>query len=59
MKDERLRNFLKDVLVSMPLDWLNLTTHRLDVYDESKAKTQFIDQFSELYNSESIPNESL
>ena len=59
MKDDRLRNFLKDVLVSMPLDWLNLTTHRLDVYDESKAKTQFIDQFSELYNSESIHNESL
>ena len=59
MKDERLRNFLKDVLVSMPLDWLNLTTHRLDVYDESKAKTQFIDQFSELYNSKSIHNESL
>ena len=59
MKDERLRKFLKDVLVSMPLDWLNLTTHRLDVYDESKAKTQFIDQFSELYNSKSIHNESL
>ena len=59
MKDERLRNFLKDVLVSMPLDWLNLTTHRLDVYEESKAKTQFIDQFSELYNSKSIHNESL
>ena len=59
MKDERLRNFLKDVLVSMPLDWLNLTTHRLDIYDESRAKTQFIDQFSELYTSESIHNESL
>jgi cystathionine beta-lyase/cystathionine gamma-synthase len=43
----------------MPLDWLNLTTHRLDVYEESKAKTQFIDQFSELYNSESIHNDSL
>lgn len=59
MKDERLRNFLKDVLVSMPLDWLNLTTHRLDIYDESRAKTQFIEQFSELYTSESIHNESL
>lgn len=59
MKDERLRNFLKDVLVSMPLDWLNLTTHRLDIYDESRAKTQFIDQFSELYTSEYIHNESL
>jgi hypothetical protein len=59
MKDKRLRNFLKDVLVSMPLDWLNLTTHRLDIYDESRAKTQFIDQFSELYTSESIHNESL
>ena len=35
----------------MPTDWLDLTTHRLDIYNESLAKTQFLDQFEELYNS--------
>jgi len=33
----------------MPEDWLRLTTHRLDIYDESLAKTQFLDQFEALY----------
>jgi len=35
----------------MPLDWLNLTTHRLDIYDEKLAKTQFLDLFQDLYES--------
>ncbi len=34
----------------MPKDWLNLTTHRLDVYDEKRAKTQFLEQFEALFN---------
>ena len=29
----------------MPGDWLKLTTHRLDIYDESRAKTQFLAEF--------------
>ena len=33
----------------MPSDWLNLTTHRLDVYDETLAKVQFLDQFEQLF----------
>lgn len=35
----------------MPADWLNLTTHRLDIYDEEQAKTQFLEQFESLFNS--------
>jgi cystathionine beta-lyase/cystathionine gamma-synthase len=35
----------------MPADWLNLTTHRLDIYNESLAKTQFLDQFENLYHA--------
>lgn len=34
----------------MPSGWLNLTTHRLDIYDEKLAKTQFLDQFETLFN---------
>ena len=29
----------------MPADWTTLTTHRLDIYDESQAKIQFVDAF--------------
>ena len=32
----------------MPADWLNLTTHRLDIYDESQAKAEFTSNFAQL-----------
>ncbi|MFP4847191.1 cystathionine beta-synthase [Winogradskyella sp. PE311] len=51
MQDQKLLSYIKDVLENMPEDWLKLTTHRLDIYNESLAKTQFIDQFESLYNS--------
>ncbi len=51
MEENKTRNYIKDVLNNMPADWLNLTTHRLDIYDESLAKTQFLDQFEALYNA--------
>ncbi len=35
----------------MPQDWLNLTTHRLDIYEERLAKTQFLEQFEILVKS--------
>ena len=48
--------YIKEVLENMPAEWLNLTTHRLDIYDEKLAKTQFLEQFETLFkehNSES------
>ena len=42
-------NFIKDIIINMPSSWLNLTTHRLDIYDEKLAKTEFIEQFEALY----------
>jgi len=44
-------NYIKDVLENMPIGWLNLTTHRLDIYDEKLAKYQFLDQFEILFNN--------
>ena len=38
MEDTKMLNYVKDVLENMPTDWLNLTTHRLDIYDENLAK---------------------
>jgi len=48
MQDNRMLNYIKDVLVNMPTSWLNLTTHRLDIYNESLAKTQFLEKFENL-----------
>jgi cystathionine beta-lyase/cystathionine gamma-synthase len=45
MKETNMLNFIKEVLTNYPKDWLNLTTHRLDIYDEKLAKTQFLDEF--------------
>lgn len=43
--------FVSDVLDNMPTDWLKLTTHRLDIYNESLAKTEFLTQFEELFKN--------
>jgi len=42
-------NFLKNVLENKPSSWLSSTTHRLDIYDEKLAKTEFLEQFEILY----------
>ena len=43
-------NYIKKVLENMPADWLNLTTHRLDIFNEKLAKTEFLDHFENLFN---------
>ena len=51
MKDTKTLNFIKDILINMPSSWLSITTHRLDIYDEKLAKTQFLEQFEILFNN--------
>ena len=51
MSENKIQDYIKKVLENKPTDWLSLTTHRLDIYDESQAKTQFIDQFTTLYKN--------
>lgn len=50
MEASKMQNYIKEVVQNMPPDWLRLTTHRLDIYDEKLAKTQFLDQFELLFN---------
>ncbi|MGB0861917.1 MAG: cystathionine beta-synthase [Saprospiraceae bacterium] len=52
-------NYIKDVLKNMPTDWLNLTTHRLDIYDEKRAKLQFLEQFEALFNANNSKSSAL
>lgn len=41
--------FLRQVLANQPQDWLRLTTHRLDIYNEERAKFEFLEQFEALF----------
>lgn len=50
MKENSVLNYIGEVLKNMPDDWLNLTTHRLDIYDEQLAKVQFLEHFEHLFN---------
>ncbi|MEP0211598.1 MAG: cystathionine beta-synthase, partial [Cellulophaga sp.] len=49
MQDNKTLNYIKDVVANMPKDWLNLTTHRLDIYNEELAKVQFLNELEALY----------
>ena len=51
MEANKVLKFVDEVLKNMPTDWLKLTTHRLDIYEEKLAKTQFLEQFEDLYNA--------
>ena len=59
MNDNKTLHYLKDVLENMPTAWLKLTTHRLDIYDEGLAKTQFLDQFENLFRDSNSKETSL
>ncbi len=59
MEASKMLNYIENVLENIPTDWLNLTTHRLDVYDEKLAKTQFMEQFENLFNNNDSESSSL
>ena len=59
MEEKKMFNYVKEVLENMPAGWLKLTTHRLDIYDEKLAKSQFIDQFEHLFKDSDSEAEAL
>lgn len=52
-------NYIEDVLENMPIGWLSLTTHRLDIYDENLAKIKFLEQFEALFNDNNSNSSAL
>lgn len=50
MEVRKMLKYIEEVLKNMPSEWLSLTTHRLDIYDEKLAKAQFLSQFEDLFN---------
>ena len=49
MEEKKVLKYIQEVLENMPVDWLKLTTHRLDIYNEELAKKEFLDRFETLY----------
>lgn len=59
MKDEKVLNFIEKVINNVPTDWLKLTTHRLDIYNEKLAKTEFLERFEKLYTEDNADRSAL
>jgi cystathionine beta-lyase/cystathionine gamma-synthase len=59
MEASKLLNFIKDVLKNMPTGWLSITTHRLDIYEEKLAKTQFLEQLENLFKTNNSETSAL
>ncbi len=59
MQQSRVFPFISKVLENMPADWIGLTTHRLDIYNEEQAKTEFLNQFEKLYQLGQAKKEQL
>ena len=59
MQIETMKQRLKTILRNMPREWAVLTTHRLDIYDESQAKSQFIERLHTLLKQDQLDPASL
>jgi cystathionine beta-lyase/cystathionine gamma-synthase len=42
------KSTIKQVIDNLPSDWLRLTTHRLDIYNEKLAKVEFLEKLASL-----------
>lgn len=59
MKNGKILKYLKNVLDNIPKNWLNDTTHRLNLYDEKLAKIQFLEHFEALINDSNYERSAL
>lgn len=59
MQNHHVQTYIKEVLNQVPTDWLKLTTHRLDIYNESLAKTEFLEQLEVLYQNHNTDTSKL
>ncbi len=59
MHNPQVAHYIKNILQNFPSDWLHLTTHRLDIYDESQAKSEFLEKFENLYKKNTTATSAL
>lgn len=56
--NKKLFEAVGKLLNHIPKDWVELTTHRLDIYDEKLAKSDFLNHFQDLFLSGSYSTEA-
>jgi cystathionine beta-lyase/cystathionine gamma-synthase len=59
MNDSKALNYIDQIVENVPTDWLKLTTHRLDIYNEELAKTEFLEKFEGLFDAQIAENSAL
>ncbi|WP_420570966.1 cystathionine beta-synthase [Kordia sp.] len=59
MEGNTVLTYIENVLENMPNNWLRLTTHRLDIYNEKLAKVQFLEHFENLFNANNSSESAL
>ena len=59
MENKKILNYIEGIVKNTPVDWLKLTTHRLDIYNEERAKTEFLEQFEILFKENNSKSEAL
>ncbi|MCW8898924.1 MAG: PLP-dependent transferase [Flavobacteriales bacterium] len=59
MQKNNTLHYIKEVVANLPTDWIKLTTHRLDIYDEKLAKTEFLEEFEKLFANHNAETASL
>ena len=59
MNNAKVLTYIEEVLKNKPEGWLSTTTHRLDIYNEELAKTQFLDQLEALFNENNATSSAL
>ena len=59
MNNTKLQEYLSNLIQNTPLDWIKLTTHRLDIYNEQRAKTDFLAQLESLFLKADSSQDSL
>ncbi|MCH2233564.1 MAG: cystathionine beta-synthase [Crocinitomicaceae bacterium] len=51
MANLEVKTFIENLIPNIPNDWIKLTTHRLDIYNEERAKYEFLEGFEDFYNA--------
>ena len=59
MQNDKVINYIKGVVENGPVDWTNLTTHRLDIYKEKLAKIEFLEKFEILFETNNTEKSAL
>ncbi len=59
MQKNKTLNYINDLLKNIPTQWIELTTHRLDIYNESLAKTEFLEKLNNLFKANNATSEAL